>query len=152
MIGKIISSGQTGVDRAALDFAPERGIPCGGSCPKGRLAEDGSIPSRYPLVETASNRYAERTEKNVETSDGTLILYFGILKGGTLYTREYCEKVKKPFFEIDLTRIEPDVKKRFAAWAKANEIRTLNIAGPRESQSPGAHAAARTILEFLYSD
>jgi hypothetical protein len=74
---KIISGGQTGVDRGALDAALEASFPCGGWCPKGRKAEDGPIPARYPLKEMDGPAYRLRTERNVRDSDGTLILFFG---------------------------------------------------------------------------
>ncbi len=87
-IAKIISGGQTGVDRAALDVAIELELPCGGWCPRGRLAEDGTVPDRYPLQETRSAEYAERTERNVIDSDGTLIIATRPLTGGTALTVE----------------------------------------------------------------
>ena len=69
----ILSGGQTGADRAALDFAIEYGLPHGGWCPRGRLAEDGPIDERYELTETPSHRYAQRTEWNVRDSDATVV-------------------------------------------------------------------------------
>jgi len=84
---RVVSGGQTGVDRGALDAALERGVPCGGWCPAGRLAEDGVIPARYPVTELRGAGYDERTRKNVEDSDGTLIVTFGRATGGTARTR-----------------------------------------------------------------
>src|SRR5262245_54833883 len=92
---KIISGGQSGVDRAALDVALELGIPCGGWCPKGRRAEDGPLPDRYPLDETQTSFYPERTRRNVRDSDGTLILADGAAKGGTALTIELAEQMQK---------------------------------------------------------
>ncbi len=109
MLEKIISGGQTGVDRAALDAALQCGFPCGGWCPKGRRAEDGRIDDRYPLSETPKRRYQQRTEWNVRDSDGTLILATGELTGGTLLTARLAEEYERPLFYVDLS--EPaDVK------------------------------------------
>ena len=101
-VEKIISGGQTGVDRAALDVALAMGIDCGGWCPKGRRAEDGSIPSRYPLAETASPAYSQRTKRNVRDSDATLILARGQPRGGTLLTKRTAVELGKPCLSIDL--------------------------------------------------
>src|SRR3989344_782830 len=102
---KIISGGQTGVDRAALDAALELGLPCGGIVPKGRLAEDGRIPERYPVQECDSEDYVVRTELNVIHSDATLILNRGEISGGTLITAQFCRKHKKPFHVIPMDQI-----------------------------------------------
>lgn len=99
---KIVSGGQTGVDRAALDTALELGLPCGGRCPRGRKAEDGPIPARYPLTETSSAEYAQRTEWNVRDSDGTLVLTRGQPTGGTALTIELAERLGKPYLVVDL--------------------------------------------------
>jgi len=82
MIQKIISGGQTGADRAALDFAIKRGIPHGGWIPKGRKTEDGTLPEKYHLLEMPTGSYSKRTEKNILDSDGTLIVSHGLLTGG----------------------------------------------------------------------
>jgi hypothetical protein len=135
-VSKILSSGQTGVDRAALDAALSLGIPCGGLCPKGRRAEDAPIPAHYPLQETTSADYRVRTEKNVLDSDGTLILTHGPVTGGTAYTVKMARKHKKPYFIADLALpadIEPVM-----AWLMQNQIQTLNVAGSREGKNPGA--------------
>ena len=97
----ILSGGQTGVDRGALDAALEVGVECGGWCPDGRTAEDGRIPDRYPLVELEGAGYAERTRRNVEDSDGTLILCVGAPVGGTALTLELCGVLSKPVCLID---------------------------------------------------
>src|SRR5947209_12411896 len=93
---KIVSGGQTGVDRAALDVALELGLPCGGWCPKGRLAEDGVVPDRYPLDEAPTASYPERTRLNVRDSDATLVLSWGAPQGGTLLTVRACQGQGKP--------------------------------------------------------
>ena len=144
MIKKIISGGQTGADRAALDVALELGIPCGGWCPKGRLAEDGPIDPRYPLKETNSSEYRERTEKNVEDSDGTLILTCGAPSGGTAFTIQMAEKHKKPYLVIDLDETEDPTG--VVNWIKAQGIALLNVAGPRESKAPGINKRANAFL------
>ena len=98
----IISGGQTGVDRAALDSAIELGMPHGGYCPKGRRAEDGTIPSKYNLIEHAEVQYAGRTLENVLSSDGTLILHIGIISNGTALTKEFCIQREKPILIINI--------------------------------------------------
>src|SRR2546429_554237 len=100
-LSKIISGGQTGVDRAALDVALELGLPCGGWCPRGRRAEDGPIDSRYPLRETNALAYPVRTRWNVRDSDGTLILTRGRPDRGTALTRDLAERMGKPLLTVD---------------------------------------------------
>ena len=147
-IEKIISGGQTGVDRAALDVALELGISCGGWCPKGRKAEDGPINSHYPLQETASASYSVRTEKNVQDSDGTLILTWGPVTGGRARTLEFAQKFKKPYLVIDLSKAgEPNTIKE---WMQINKIKVLNVAGPRESKAPGIHDRAVDFLRRVF--
>lgn len=147
---KIVSGGQTGADRAALDWAIARGIPHGGWCPPGREAEDGPIPARYQLTEALTGGYRHRTRLNVEHSDGTLILNLGELEGGTLETRRFAERLKKPFQVVQLDGGASD-KQIFAVaeWMKQNRIRTLNVAGPRESKRPGIYEAASAFMNAL---
>lgn len=147
MIERIVSGGQTGVDRAALDVALELGIPCGGWCPLGRRAEDGAIPDKYPLVEADSPRYPVRTALNVRDSDGTLILTRGQPDRGTALTRDLALRYKKPLLIVDLQeRVKPaDVLK----WLKDNKVRKLNVAGPRLSSCPGIDRQAGTILKQI---
>lgn len=141
---KIVSGGQTGVDRAALDVALALGIPCGGYCPKGRRAEDGPIAAHYPLTETVGPDYPERTARNVRESDGTLILARGAPTGGTALTRDIARREGKPCLVIDLDA--PAEPRAVAIWLARQGIRTLNVAGPRESSSPGIYHQA---LDFL---
>jgi hypothetical protein len=139
-----VSGGQTGVDRAALDAALEVGILCGGWCPKGRTAEDGPLPSRYPLLETPSDSYAQRTEWNVRDSDGTLILTHGALEGGTALTEKWANKLGRPYLIVNL--VEAPATEQISNWLKESKINVLNVAGPRESGSPGIY---RKALDFL---
>ena len=127
---RIVSGGQTGVDRAALDAALELGLPCGGWCPRGRLAADGPIDRRYPLNETPTSEYTLRTEWNVRDSDGTLILSVGPPSGGTALTVDCARRQHKPRLVIDLEgEVYPD---GVQSWILSHQITTLNIAGPRE--------------------
>ena len=143
-IEKIISGGQTGVDRAALDVALKLGIPCGGWCPKGRRAEDGKIPEPYPLQEASSSEYPVRTQLNVEDSDGTLILSCGSPVGGTALTIKLAKKFKKPYLLIDLSQ-EGDPQ-RVLDWARDHHIQILNVAGPREGEAPKIYNRAAAFL------
>ena len=147
MFKKIVSGGQTGVDRAALDVALELALPCGGWCPRGRKAEDGVLPARYPLEETATDAYAERTERNVLESDGTLTLLRGQASGGTRLTIELAKQYGKPCLVIDLDLdASPAI---IRGWIAENRIRTLNVAGPRQSQAPGIYDQARALLRRI---
>jgi Circularly permutated YpsA SLOG family len=146
---KIVSGGQTGVDRAALDVAIALNLACGGWCPRGRRAEDGRIPQRYPLEETATSSYSSRTIQNVIDSDGTLVLTVGAIRGGTLLTKNTAQKRHKPHLVVDLTKIAEiaDV----VDWMKKHEIGVLNVAGPRASQAPAAYDLAARFLLKLFS-
>jgi len=130
---KIVTGGQTGVDRAGLDAAIELGYPVGGYCPRGRIAEDGIIPDKYPLIETESAEYKIRTELNVINSDGTLIINRGELTGGTRATYLNALENSKPFLIVQFDE-NPDPKIA-ANWIRVNRIEVLNIAGPRESKA-----------------
>jgi hypothetical protein len=147
-IERVISGGQTGVDRAALDVAEEIGLTRGGWCPAGRLAEDGTIPEHYPLIETPTPEYEERTEWNVRDSDATLILTVGQPSGGTAHTIECAQAQAKPYFVLDL-EASGDVHEVVYEWLDTNRIRTLNVAGPRESKTPGIHRMAERYLRAL---
>jgi hypothetical protein len=144
MIATIVTGGQTGVDRAALDVALELGIPCGGLCPKGRRAEDGPIDSRYPLTETPSPAYQERTERNVRDSDGTLVLRGEQPSQGTDLTIALAARLGKPCLIVDLSGGSDPALVR--AWVAKHGIRTLNVAGPRASQFPGVYELAKSFL------
>ena len=144
---KVVSGGQTGVDRAALEAAIEMGVEHGGWCPRGRLAEDGPIPTCFRLRETESPLYHVRTERNVIDSDGTLILHFGPLGGGTLLTRKLAAAHGRPALEIDLQR--PPSPWGAFSWLKNRRIGVLNVAGPRESSRPGIYRASLDWLGEL---
>ena len=147
MIEKIISGGQTGVDRAALDSAIALQIPHGGWCPVGRKAEDGRIDERYRLVELVSTRYGDRTRKNVEDSDGTLILNREMMEGGTALTLIFTRNFNKPVMIIDLDN--PPEQRDIRNWLVSNEIKQCNVAGPRESKRPGIYLQAYQYLHKL---
>jgi hypothetical protein len=146
---KIVSGGQTGVDRAALDAALDLGLPCGGWCPRGRRAEDGPIPDRYLLAETPTDEYPQRTEWNVRDSDGTLILTRGAPDRGTALTARLAARLRKPCLEVDLN--DPPSPAAVRAWAQAHEVWVLNVAGPRESHAPGIHGQAVQFLREVLS-
>ena len=139
-INKIISGGQTGADRAALDFAIAHGIPHGGWCPKGRKAEDGAIPLRYQLSEMATGDYFNRTKQNIADSDATLILNIGELDGGTKRTVGFARRLKKPFkaVQLDSGDLEDQVEQTHD-WLRSACGGSLNVAGPRESKRPGIY-------------
>ena len=145
----ILSGGQSGVDRGALDAALALGRPCGGWCPAGRQAEDGPIPARYPLAELAGG-YPERTRRNVEDSDGTLILHFGELTGGSRLTHRLCADLGKPVCLVDGERASPGEAARMARrFVDRHGIARLNVAGPRAGHCPQAHGYARDAIEAL---
>lgn len=149
MVEKIVSGGQTGVDRAALDVALELNIPCGGWCPAARRAEDGQVPAHYPLVETPSVDYRQRTDWNVRDSDGTLVLTRGRPTGGTRFTLRMAMRRRKPRLVVDLNK-EVGIA-AIKEWIAKNQISILNVAGPRESEMPGIARQATTILQQVLS-
>ena len=147
MIERIVSGGQSGVDRAALDVALRLGIPCGGWCPRDRLAEDGPISRAYPLEETPTHEYAERTFWNVRDADGTLVLMAGPASGGTAYTVVCAKQLERPWLALDLLE-NPSVTAAHG-WIRTYKVGTLNVAGPRESSYPGVYALGAAFLETL---
>lgn len=144
----IISGGQTGVDRAALDFAIRHGYPYGGWIPKGRMAEDGPLAAQYVLQEIEGG-YRLRTRRNVEDSEGTLILNRGELDGGTLQTARFAERLRKPYFVVDLDQPPPVAAAEIVNWLATQPRGRLNVAGPREGKRPGIYAATLTLLEAI---
>ena len=144
---KIISGGQTGIDRAALDAALEHGVSVGGWCPEGRLAENGIIPVNYPLMELVGGGYDDRTKRNVLESDGTVIIYFDILEGGTKITFDYCVSLSKPHLLFDGLKIEEaKVAQDIATFVRAHDVHVLNFAGPRASKEPRGYAYAHSMM------
>ena len=146
---KIISGGQTGVDRAALDVAIELDIQYGGFCPKGMLAEDGIILDKYKLTELSSSQYLMRTFENVQASDGTLIIHQGTVSGGTLKTKDYCQMINKSFFEVNLLEDLEIIPLNFDTWIKENHIIIINIAGTRESAVPIYNRTYALLIDLL---
>jgi len=148
VIKKIVSGGQTGVDRAALDAAMAAGLEVGGWCPKGRRAEDGPIPDRYPLTETKCNKYRTRTRWNVRDSDATLILSDCDPAGGTALTIAFCEQLNKPF----LVASPSDGFDEVAGWFISHEVKTLNVAGPRERDDAPVYEKSLLWLTALFAE
>ncbi|MFH1186537.1 MAG: putative molybdenum carrier protein, partial [Chloroflexota bacterium] len=137
-------------DRGALDAALASDFPCGGWSPEGRQAEDHPIPDRYPVSELPGANYLRRTRQNVIDSDGTLVIYFTELTGGTLKTVQFCECFRKPALVLDGSELDPDTAaSRAADFVRSLAIRTLNVAGPRESGHPGARAYAEQAVRCL---
>ncbi len=143
----IVSGGQTGVDRAALDAAIELGLSHGGWCPKGRRAEDGVLASVYSLRETISAQYPQRTEWNVRDSDGTLIVTNNELAGGTRLTYEIALRLKKHVYLAKLH--DKSSLESIQNWITQGQIAVLNVAGPRESSCPGIYHHAKAFLRRL---
>ena len=150
MLQRVVSGGQTGVDRAALDAATAVGLASGGWCPRGRRAEDGPIPSRYPLRETPGAGYPERTAWNVRDSDATVVLTVGKPRGGTALTIGLARKAGKPVMVVDLRTGVPGAAE-VRGWLERGEVRTLNVAGPRESEAPGIHDLALRYLRTAFA-
>ncbi len=146
-VERIVSGGQTGVDRAALDVAIELEIPHGGWCPRGRRAEDGVIPDCYQLREFPSEYYADRTRQNVLDSDGTLVLYRNKLEGGTLLTAKFAEEQGKAVYRVRLSGRISYVA--CIEWLETEKIRVLNVAGPRASKDPDIYLKSLRYLRQL---
>lgn len=147
-VERIVAGGQTGVDRAALDVALELDIPCGGWCPKGRRAEDGAVPEVYPLAETPSADYAERTRLNVRDSCATLILLSTAADAGTRLALACARELARPHLVVDLAQTTDP--RPVLGWLADRGVRVLNVAGPRETSAPGIYAAASGFLRELF--
>jgi hypothetical protein len=147
---KIVSGGQTGVDRGALDAALDSGGSCGGWCPAGRAAEDGPIPQRYPLEVTSEADPGVRTRRNVEDSDATLILCVAEATGGTALTAAICRDRGRPFLIIDAGKLSAeDAAAQAMEFLTRHGVRVLNVAGPRESGWPGGREYAWKVIRAL---
>jgi len=151
MLDKIVSGGQTGADRAALDFAIKHKIPHGGWVPKGRLAEDGPLPAKYKLTEMPTDDYKERTEQNVIDSDGTLIVSHGKLTGGSAYTGKMAKKHSRPYFHVNLKEIDVlPAALEILTWLDENGIKILNVAGARESKDSKIYSGVKDVLTGVF--
>ena len=151
MVKKIISGGQTGADRAALDFAIKFDIPHGGWIAKGRKTEDGPLPVFYRLQEIPEPSYARRTEMNVLDADGTLIISKGNLTGGSEYTRKMAVHHGRPWLHIDLdTTSSFNAGEKIRNWIEGKKIEVLNVAGPRDSKEPSIYQSVFDILETAF--
>ena len=146
-LARVVSGGQTGVDRAALDVAIARGVPHGGWCPRGRRAEDGRIPERYALREHDAPEYAARTERNVLDSDATLVLTVGVPRDGTALTVRLATRHGRPCLVVDLA--DPPPPSAVVDWLGAHAVAVLNVAGPRESTFAGIHDRAAAYLDAV---
>ena len=148
---KIISGGQTGVDRAALDVALRHGIESGGWCPAGRLDEFGRIPDHYPVRELSGGGFTERTLQNVKDSDGTVVIYPRELRGGTEQTVRFCVDLNRPHQLVDASEISAESAARLIGdFVRGNTIGILNVAGPRQSEwAEGYDYAFRALSDFL---
>ena len=147
MLARIVSGGQTGVDRGALDAALAVAFPCGGWCPEGRKAEDGVIPDRYPLLVLHGAGYRQRTRRNVEDSDGTLILVDGALSGGTKRTRDLCQHERKPLLVLVVCAFSVEAAARATlCFIADNAIARMNVAGPRASGWPEGYRFAVDVV------
>lgn len=152
IIEKIVSGGQTGADRAALDVAIRLGIPHGGWVPKGRITEDGPLPDRYRMREMDTADYAARTEQNVLDSDGTVILSHGAPDGGSALTKALAERHGRPHLHLDMEKLSvSEAADRLRGWIEKGAIRTLNVAGPRTSRDPAIYRVTTAVLEALFS-
>lgn len=148
----IVSGGQTGVDQGALAAAMACGVSCGGWCPDGRRSEDGKIPAHYPVRELSGSGYRERTLQNVVDSDGTAIIFNKDLEGGTRLTAELCAQESKPHLLIDAATLNrTDAVDALGEFIRDNHILILNVAGPRASKWPGAHAYTYALLQRICS-
>ena len=148
LVPRIVSGGQAGADRAALDWAIRNGVPHGGWCPRGWTAEDGVLPAKYELREAESPDYRWRTRQNVIDSDATLILNIGALDGGTLETAKFAKSFGKPHLILQLDGgVRNEDVQQLLGWLQRESIGTLNIAGPRESKRPGIYALTSELLD-----
>jgi len=147
---RIISGGQTGVDRAALDVALKYEIECGGWCPAGRLDEFGRIPNHYPVQQLAAGGFTERTLQNVKDSDGTVIIYPGRLSGGTEQTVRFCSELRRTHLLVVASKLSAeDAASLIADFVRKNKIDVLNVAGPRQSEWPEGYDYAFRALDAI---
>jgi len=149
---KFRTGGQTGVDRAVLDFCLENQEEVCGWCPAGRKAEDGTIPTHYPLDELEGAGYGERTEANVRDSDGTLIIHLGNISGGTQLTAECSRELGKPCLSLNLISVDMEAQvEELLEFMESEKIRELNVAGPRASEESEVYGKTRIFLQLFLS-
>jgi hypothetical protein len=149
---RIISGGQTGADRAGLDFAIKHNIPHGGWVPKDRKTEDGRLPDNYQLQEMPTGEYTKRTEKNILDSDGTLIVSHGVLTGGSALTKEFAKQHEKPWLHVDLDKMPiVEAALMIRSWLRKNNIKILNVAGPRASKDARIYEDVIILFTEIWS-
>jgi len=147
----IVSGGQTGIDRAALDYCLDNGIGCGGWCPEGRMAEDGSIDLKYPLKELPGASYDDRTAENVKHSDATVIIYYSEMRGGTLKSFEFARKQSKPLLTLDLSEQDPlHAAYKLKKFVQKYRPGTVNFSGPRKTEWAEGYSNCYAILEEAF--
>ena len=144
----LISGGQAGVDRAALDSARRFGLDCGGYCPKERWAEDGRISVHYPMIEVDGGPEM-RTRANVEAAHATVVIHPGIESPGTRLTLDYARELDKPLLELDLGNINHKTAFEQLTDFLARGFDTVNVAGPRASEWGEGYAVTRRLLDPL---
>ena len=146
----ILAGGQTGVDRAALDWAIDMGIAHGGWCPRGRTAQDGPLPERYKLKETEAIGYVQRTRMNVRDADATLFIHHGLLVGGTRLTLRFADAMEKPVRLVDLSKDWPSQTIQVQDWWTELGLHSLNMAGPNEDRVPDIYGLSLEFLQQLW--
>lgn len=150
---KLVSGGQTGIDRAVLDHCLDHGQACGGWCPAGRMAEDGIIPARYPVVELPGAGYADRTAANVSDSDATVVIFFGDPKGGTLLSLELARRLEKPLLLLDLaTASITGAARLMRQFILTEQPGILNISGPRRSEWEEGYDRCCSLLSHVFGN
>ena len=150
----IVSGGQTGVDRAALDVAIAMGVPHDGWCPAGRRAEDGILGAVYQLQETPSESYSQRTRWNVRDSDATVVFSESdTVRGGTALTIQIAKRMEKPLLHLSRDQFDEDeAAAKLGQFVATYKAQRLNVAGPRLSQQPAAAVFATTVLTCFLGD
>ena len=146
-----VTGGQTGIDRAVLDFCLKHRLRCGGWCPENRQAEDGPIDRRYPLQPLPGAGYRERTFANVKDSDAIVILYFASLSGGTRYSHEVARQLGKPLLMLNLASLQPaDAAARLRTFLQAYAPSSVNISGPRKSEWKEGYGQCQNLLKRIF--
>ena len=148
---RMVTGGQTGVDRAMLDFCLDHGISCGGWCPQNRKAEDGTIDLKYPVKELPKASYRKRTAANVKESDATVIIYHNEMDGGTLKSFEFAQKEKRPFLLLDMSVMDPfQASGKLQKFIQRYHPEILNFSGPRHSEWPEGYGNCYAILQQTF--